>query len=325
MQQPPSPRNLRGVNLAGAEFGFERAGRGTFGVDYIYPSPSYVPGYNSPTYFAQHGMDVFRLPFRWERLQPTRNAAFDPAELERLRTTVSQLRALGATVILDVHNYARYDGMLIGSSGVPNSDFADLWRRLAKLYAGDAGVVFGLMNEPHDMATGQWVDAANAAIAAIRATGSGNLILVAGNGWSGAHSWAGDAYGTPNAVAMLEIRDSADNLAFEAHQYLDWDSSGKTSDCVYPATAVERLQPFTNWLLTHDQRGFLGEFGAGDSRVCLVSLASMLDHVEANDEVYLGWTYWAAGPWWKEDFMSIEPVDGRDKPQMIVLDRYLSR
>ena len=53
----------RGVNLAGAEFN-ERRIPGTIHKDYTYPRPGDVD------YFAGKGMNVFRLPFRWERLQP---------------------------------------------------------------------------------------------------------------------------------------------------------------------------------------------------------------------------------------------------------------
>jgi endoglucanase len=314
---------LRGVNLAGAEFGFEGSGRGAFGTAYIYPTSAYVEGYRSPEYFLSKGMNTFRLPFRWERLQPVRKAPFDPAEWQRLQTTVDQLIALDATVILDPHNGARYAGDVIGTAAVPNADFANLWQRLAKRFGDQPKVVFGLMNEPHDMPTEQWVAAANGAIAAIRGAGAENLILVPGNGWSGAHAWASDAYGTPNAKALLAIEDPAGNVAFEAHQYLDDDSSGTSSTCVSPTIGAERLQPFTDWLKAHGKKGFLGEFGAGSSNTCLAALAGILEHIEANAAHYLGWTYWAAGPWWSDYFMSLEPDGSVDAPQMRALAPYL--
>ena len=63
----------------------------------------------------------------------------------------------------------------------------------------------------------------NGAIAAIRKAGASNLILVPGNGWTGASSWTQNWYGTTNATAMLNIKDPGNNFAFEAHQYLDAD------------------------------------------------------------------------------------------------------
>src|SRR5262249_27202418 len=143
---------------------------------YTYPDPTYVSGYTSVDYFLGKGMNTFRLPFRWERLQRTLGQAFDATELGRLRTTVTHLTGKGAYVLLDPHNFARYSPYigastaLIGSA-IPNAAFADFWSRLATEFKGNAQVLFGLMNEPHDMPTEQWVGAANTAISAIRSAG----------------------------------------------------------------------------------------------------------------------------------------------------------
>jgi endoglucanase len=48
----------------------------------------------------------------------------------------------------------------------------------------------------------------------------------------------------------------------------------------------------------------------------------MVAYLENNGDVWRGWTYWAAGPWWG-DSNSLEPQNGRDKPQMDILERYL--
>lgn len=318
---------LRGVSLAGAEFGVDPFGvgplPGTFAVNYIYPDPLYVPGYDSASYYLAKGMNTFRVPFRWERLQPSRHAAFDPAELARLTTTVNDLTAKGATVVLDPHNYARYGAALIGSSTVPNTDFADLWSRLALAFKGNAKVVFGLMNEPHDMSTEQWVSAANAALVSIRATGATNLVLVPGNGWTGASSWAQNWYGTPNSTALLGISDPGNNFAFEAHQYFDSGSSGTSPTCVSGTIGSASLQGFTTWLRANGRRGFLGEFGASSDPTCIAAIDDTLAHIDANSDVYLGWTYWAGGPWWGVNWMALEPTAGVDAPQMAALSPHL--
>lgn len=110
----------QGVNLAGAEFGSPPY-PGTFGVDYIYPNQAEVD------YFIAKGMNVFRVPFTWERLQRQLGAPFNEAEKARLAQFVNETTAKGAYVILDPHNYARYNGQVIGgsSSGVSNADFAN--------------------------------------------------------------------------------------------------------------------------------------------------------------------------------------------------------
>ena len=324
----PASVPYKGVSLAGAEFGVDPYGNGavpgTFGVDYIYPDPAYAPGYGSADDFLSKGMTTFRLPFRWERLQPTLFAPFDAAELGRLTTTVSDLTAKGATVLLDPHNYARYGTSVIGSAAVPSGDFADFWSRLAAVFAGNPKVVFGLMNEPHDMPTEQWSSAANVAIAAIRQAGATNLILVPGNGWTGGGGWASSGYGTPNASVMLSIQDPGNNFAFEVHQYFDADASGTSPTCVSTTVGSESLAGFTSWLRQNGKRGFLGEFGASSDPTCLAAIDDIVSHVEANADIYLGWTYWAAGPWWGTNWMVLEPVGGADVPQMTTLLPHLA-
>jgi endoglucanase len=311
----------RGVNLAGAEFGDDKL-PGTFGVDYTYPDPAY--GYHSADYFLGKGMNTFRLGFKWERLQPTRLEPLNATELNRLRITTKNLTAKGAHVILNPHNYARYYDLIVGTSALPNTHFADFWGRLASEFKDDERIFFGLVNEPHDMPTEQWLGASNAAIAAIRESGAKNLILVPGNQWTGAWSWTDDFYGTANSVVMLNTVDPGNNYAFEVHQYLDAVSGGFEPSCVSATIGVERMQKFTAWLEQHGLRGFLGEFGGGANTTCAAALRAMLTHVEQNANVYLGWTWWAAGPWWGDYFLSIEPYDnGGDRPNMNLLEEYL--
>ena len=238
---------------------------------------------------------------------------------------MNRLTSQGAVVLLDPHNYARYGTAFIGSASVPNADFADFWSRLATEFKGNPNVLFGLMNEPYGLPTEQWVGSANAAIAAIRATGATNLILVPGNAWSGAHSWTQNWYGTANSVAMLNIRDPGNNYAFEVHQYFDSGYSGATTTCLSATTGADQLRSLTSWLRANGKKAFLGEFATGTSATCLTALDGLLTYMEQNADVYLGWTWWAAGPWWGSSWTSLEPTStGADKPQMDVLERHLA-
>jgi endoglucanase len=315
----PSRGDLRytGVNLAGAEFG-ENALPGTYNGHYTYPTRAEVD------YFTRKDANTFRLPFRWERLQRSLNGPFHAEEFARLDGFVDYATGRGAYVVLDPHNYARYHGTVVGTGAVSNGAYADFWRRLAEEYKANDRVIFGLMNEPNNMpSTEHWVASANAALSAIRSAGAGNLVLVPGNAWTGAHSWNQNWYGTPNATAMLNITDPGNHYAFEVHQYLDGDSSGTSDNVVSPTIGSERLAGFTRWLRDHNRRGFLGEFGAPRSQVGYQALDDMLDHVGANRDVWEGWTYWAAGPWWGEYRFTVEPTpDGRDRPQMAVLEQH---
>ena len=305
---------LRGLSLSCAEWGNLP---GTYNTDYTYPDSHSVPGYNSPAYFVSKKMTVFRLPFSWERVQPTLGQAFDSTESMRLSTTVTDLLATGAYVILDVHNYARYNGTVIGSGSVTQASFADLWTRLATQYGSSAKIVFGLMNEPHDIDNTTWVSAAQAAINAIRATGATNLILVSSNGWDNAAAW------TTYADALLALKDSANNFAFEARNYFNSGASDSQT-CISATIGVERLTAFTSWLQSHNVKGFLGEFSGNtaDSN-CQTTVTNMLQHIKDNSSVYLGWAWWAGGPWWGTNWASIEPSGTTDNPRMAWLTPYL--
>ncbi len=263
---------------------------------------------------------IFRGRLTWATLE---------SRTTGLTTTVGNLLGLGASVIIDPHNYARYHEDIIGSAEVPNEAFADLWTRLATLYKDEPKVIFGLMNEPKEMPTEQWVTAANAAIAAIRETGATNLILVPGNGWTNAAGWNQTWYGTANAEALLAVVDPGDNYAIEVHNYFD-ELASNSEECISETIGVERLQKVTEWLKTNELRGFVGEFAGGaDATNCQVAVQNMLDHVEANSDLYLGWSWWAGGPWWGTAFNTIiEPTkagDGSktDAPQMAWLAPYL--
>lgn len=306
---------LRGTTLSGAEFGDSHL-PGTFGSDYTYPTNAEVD------YFVGRGMTALRVPFRWERLQRAAKAPLDAAELARLDAFVTYATSRGASVILDPHNYARYFGKVVGSD-VGDDVLADFWSRLALYYARNARVVFALMNEPHDLPTEQWAGAAQAAIDAIRATGASNLVLVPGVEWTGAHSWTQSFYGTPNAQALLAISDSKNNFAFEVHQYLDADFSGTHQDCTSATIGSQSMRAFTDWLKQHGRRGFLGEFGGGSNATCFAAVEDQLAFVEANADVYLGWSWWAAGPWWGSYFLSIEPGSGGAQQMMPILERHL--
>ena len=305
-----------GVNLACGEFGSSLPG--TYNKDYTYPTRSEVD------YFVEKGMNVFRLPFKWERLQYSAYAEFNSAELSRIKNFVDYAASKDAYTILDPHNYARYYDDIIGTEKLPVSVFEDFWRELSSHFKDNPYVIFGLMNEPYGMETELWLADANAAINAIRATGATNLILVPGNAYTGAHSWNSNWYGTPNGTVMKDIVDPLDNFAFEVHQYLDDNSSGTSESCVNATIGSSRLINFTSWLYAHNKRGFLGEFGTSDNDNCLAALDDMLEYIDDNSDVWLGWTYWAAGPWWGDYMFSIEPKNGQDRPQMAILEKHIS-
>ncbi len=318
---PGRPTQLYGVNLAGLGFG-DNAFPGKRFVNYVVPSAEDV------AYFADKGATVIRLDFRWERLQHALRGPLDAEYLGDIRGLVDEITGRGLVAILDLHNYARRKTVtkdkvvvdLLGTPSLPDDAFADVWRRLANEFKGNPLVWFGLMNEPHEMPTRQWLRSANVAAKAIRDTGATNKILVMGNHWGGAK----DFVSTDNAAVMAGFHDPGNNFAFEVHQYLDAPPTSFGGPAV-PGSGATVLSQVTRWARSKGFKLFLGEFAFLGTPHDMTEGKTMLEFIENNSDVWLGWTWWAAGPWWGDYYYSLQPVNGQDRPQMEVLLPYFER
>jgi len=305
--------SLVGVNLSGAGFGSSVL-PGKHGTNYIYPAESYYQKY------AGQGLNLVRLPFLWERIQPVLDSELNAAELARLVQSLDFAHKHGVKVILDLHNYYRYYGKLIGSPEVPIASFADVWRRIAQQVSEHPAVSgYGLMNEPYGT-NGLWPEAALAASQAIRQIDAEHWIYVAGDRYSSAWHW-------PKYNARLVddpwMRDPRNNLVYEAHMYLDRDTSGMyydTTETFAPTLGIDRARPFVDWLKENGLRGYIGEFGvpayAADA---IDAMDNLLGYLREN---CIPLTYWAAGPWWGDYVLALDVKSGEDRPQLPVLKKH---
>ena len=307
----------RGVNVAGAEFG-QSSIPGVFGRDYWFNSE------NTFRYFGEKGLGLIRIPLTWERLQPVLRAELDLAYLGHLKDNVAWAGAHGAEVIIDIQNFGRYAGYIIdnfygGTVRVSSADFADLWTRLSTEFKFAGAVyAYGLMNEPHDMGTANWENISQAALDAIRANQDDKLVLVPGNSWSSANRWV-------NNHQKPWIQDPADNFAYEAHQYFDHDESGSYA-WTYDAELQQnrnlatlgqtRVQRFLDWCRQNNVRGIVDEYGIPDNDP---RWATVLENFfAALDAAGMDGAYWAAGEWWGNYPLSVQPTANftQDRPQM---------
>jgi endoglucanase len=301
---------MLGVNLAGAEFG-DGVG-GVLGTHYTWPTNAEVD------YYVGQGIKIFRIPFLFHRILPTGIAT--------LVSLANYITSKGCYSLLDPHEYGKIDGVPVSNS-TARTQFVEYWTDLAAATKSNLNVIYGLINEPKavtqpdGISAADWLVAANAAIAAIRAEGADHLIVVPGTDWTGAHSWLNN-----NAAVMGEVVDSVGNFCYEVHQYLDPDSSG-TSRTATAGAGSTRLVNFTNWCRALGRRAILGEVGWA-SPEGNVEGEAILDYMDANRDVWISPIYWAGGPWWYNsttgvDYMyNIEPVPtlaGTIKPQMTIL------
>ncbi len=303
------PAWLPGVNLAA---GASNSKAHTIFVNYVYPERKHID------YYTSKGLRVFRIGFLAARLIPSiddkTGKSRDAGIIDDL---IAYARQKNAFVILDLHEYGANGKGLIGRDPGSVEEFADTWRKIARRYRNAPNVIFGLMNEPNKQTASEWLTGANAAIAAIRGEGAKQLILVPGSYWDGAYTWTS----TDNGKVMLGVVDPADNYAYELHQYFDSNSSGTSPDVV-PGSGASRLDVFTQWARANKKKGFLAEFGWGRTPEAAKEGEAALAHMKDNRDVWLGWTYWAGGPWWGEYAFTVEPKDGVDRPQMKLLEQY---
>lgn len=295
---------MTGVNLAGAEFG---------GFAFWQKNPDEWDYYNSK------GLNLIRVPFKWERIQSSLYGSVDFSDLDDI---IDLADARGMKVILDMHNYARYNGDVIGTTNVPNAAFEDVWRKIADHYKNETCIYgYGIMNEPHGTG-GLWPAAAQAAADGIRDVDSNNWIIVGGESYSSASAWR-DV--NPN----LDVNDPQDKVMYEAHVYFDtsWpagDGSYGSYGSENPAVdrGVRLMNPFILWLQEKGYRGFVGEYGVPKNDIRWNPLLDeFMSHITSHG---LSGTYWAGGENWNNYPLDCSPTNNytTDSNQMIVLEQY---
>ncbi|KAK4541904.1 hypothetical protein LTR36_007268 [Oleoguttula mirabilis] len=302
-----------GVAESGGEFGVYSADAvngtglpGRFGVDYAFLNASTLD-----IWVDQNKINTFRVAFLLERMCPLAyglGARFNETYFGYYNDAIEAITNKGAYAILDPHNYMRYNdpsqqpatGSVIGNTTDPaaatTAQFQKFWQELAGRYKKNPNVIFGIMNEPHDMPTSLVLQNDQAAITGIRASGAKQLIIAPGNGYTGGHVWNTTSQGdAPSADYLYKLHDPINNTAIDIHEYLDYDFSGTHSVC--NQSFASNMYGVTEWLRTYQLKAMVTEFGGDNNTMCDQYLTQAVEYMAANPE-YIGWTAWAAGPIW---------------------------
>ncbi|RVD89433.1 uncharacterized protein DFL_000441 [Arthrobotrys flagrans] len=161
----------------------------------------------------------------------------------------------GDTFFSAPHNYMCYNDpfgqpysvCIIGDVSDPNDatteDFKIFLTELAKRFRHNTRVIFGIMNEPHDMPTSLVFKNNQAAIDGIRSTSAKQMILAPANTWSGGHAFTAGNGNEPSSDHLHLMKGPVNNIAIEIHEYLDDTYSGSGANCIQPVT---RLDGVTN-------------------------------------------------------------------------------
>lgn len=95
-------------------------------------------------------LNTFRIPVGWQFLVNNNlGGTLDSTNWATYDANVQNCLNSGAALcIVDIHNYARWNGGIIGQGGPTNAQFTSLWSQIAAKYKNNNKIAFGLMNEP---------------------------------------------------------------------------------------------------------------------------------------------------------------------------------
>lgn len=315
--QAGTPRMI-GANIAGGDFGGSGAYPGVLGTDYWYPR-------NNDIDMAKAiGLELIRVPFKWDRIQHDTEGVLDAAlwtpDLTALDTAINALEARGMRIVLDMHNYAGRSltvagvrtSYKIGDAQLPASEFGRAWKLIADHYKNRPSIWgYDIMNEPVGVTTANWVTYCQVAVNAIREVDTKTAIILEGApGYNHTSGWL--TTGAP----LLAITDPSNNLVFSGHCYIDRDQSGTWSHGVsFDAelvgsgkpyadhtsalnVGVDRVKPFVDWCVANNVRGLVGEYASPsktDEVNWNVATDNMLAYMKNNGNGLISGTQWSSG------------------------------
>ncbi|KAF5389730.1 hypothetical protein D9757_006061 [Collybiopsis confluens] len=269
-----------GVNIAGFDFGC--GADGTCNVSGAWPPLTQyygMDGAGQMQHFTKDdGYNVFRLPVGWQFLtNGVLGGDLNANNLVEYDNLVQACLDTGAACIIDIHNYARWNGLL------------------AAKYASEPNIIFGVMNEPHDVPDiNLWAQSVQAAVTAIRQAGATKqLILLPGNNWTSAQTFVSNGSG-PALLTVKNPDGTTTGLIFDVHKYLDADNSGTNTECV-TNNIDSSWAPLATWLRQNGRQAFNTETGGGNVASCVEFMCQQIAFQAQNSDVFLGYVGWAAG------------------------------
>lgn len=202
-----------GVNIAGLDFGCSTDGTCTVSGA-TFPSTGAA---QMQHFTSADNLNVFRLTVGWQYL--TNNVVggdLNATNFGKYNDLMTSCLDTGASCVLDIHNYARWDGGIIGQGGPTDDEFAALWTSLATEYSNNTNVIFGIMNEPHDLDVSTWAQTVQTAVTAIRTVAPDHMILMPGSSFSSAGTLPTEA--GPDLLNVINPDGSTTNLFFDVHK-----------------------------------------------------------------------------------------------------------
>ncbi len=223
VRNPSTDRYVRGLNLAGGEFGMDPDANGDVGQ--LNQNYTYHIGSGLWRGMKDRGFTLARFPFRLERLFND-DGSFDDANKRALEQAIDNARQAKMKILLDPHNYGaiQIDGSMqvLGGRVFTESLYHTMLVNLARLAEDHDDVIdmIGLMNEPKHIESREWERITQRAVNALRKARYNGIIEVPTANWQGIQD-----------VPRLHpdgpwIKDPQKNFYYGVHQYFDENHSG---------------------------------------------------------------------------------------------------
>ena len=273
----------RGINIGNA---LEAPREGAWGVTL------------KPEYFKaihEAGFNTIRLPVKWSA-QAGKDAPYTLNDkfAQRIDWAIDQALENKLNIIVNVHHY---DEMLVD----PNAHLPRLlaiWEQIAvRCKDRPGGVVFELLNEPHDKMTPEkWNEIIPKLLATVRKTNPTRPVIVGPAPWNGIRGL--EKLHLPDDKNLILTVHYYDPFEF-THQGASWaKNSAKWKGRKWTGTEAETKairKSFTqaaDWAKKHRVSVFLGEFGAYHEADMESRARWTRCIVEEAEKLGFSWAYW---------------------------------
>lgn len=298
----------RGVNLVGGECADDAA-------EHLASHGEYLPFDNAAELFLYKGMNTFRIAVAWEYLANREGDFFWPPHkyMLKLDATIKSLTDKNATVILDLHNYMRYNPSDVtlnerntdpeGADVLTNATIYRMWRNLASRYSSPY-IVYGMMHEPHSLSDTRLNWLIREAFSGIRdgeklsgvPLTNTHLILVPCNNRDRLHTWYvrtrpvhpnASSFNADHYRALATFQELnrvvVSKFAVEIHHHFDDHLTEQyaNGNCMDPRKYERMVRQDWGILMTMAKQNkyavFVSDFGAPDTKRCKSNVAHFLD------------------------------------------------
>ena len=163
-----------------------------------------VKGENTTTSFQvaieEWGASIIRLPLHSKFWFGDSASDGGIGYRQRVDNLINEANGRGCYVLVDLHEYEK-----------ATANHAAFWHSCATRYANRPGVLFDLLNEPHDTTWEVWHDGMQMLVDAVRATGAKNVVVCGGLDWG---------YDLSGVLKGYALSDTLGNgIMYSAHVY----------------------------------------------------------------------------------------------------------